>query len=240
VFKTKEKFWTDQDDDKTFTATIHKLVRQFHLVAIPKSICGSFIRVGFSYSTGAIPYLLEFSRERMMESAGFWQFGNLEFPWKIYWCAGRRRSSTSSMRQVSSLSTKRNQNLIEQLREKVASVNSCIFSFSYDKIRDWDHISNVKTIEFLQIIGAVLFMIFLLRTREKCAMNLRLFPTGHTKKISHTQKATIVAVSLKALRFYVKFDVTIHWALKMLTQIEKNRATFRGIFHNLRGNHTYV
>jgi hypothetical protein len=27
VFKTKEKFWMDQDDDKTFTATIHKLVR---------------------------------------------------------------------------------------------------------------------------------------------------------------------------------------------------------------------
>jgi hypothetical protein len=71
VFKTKEKFWMDQDDDKTFIATIHKSVRQFHSVATPKSIRGSFVRAGFSYSTGRIPYILEFSRERMMESTGF-------------------------------------------------------------------------------------------------------------------------------------------------------------------------
>jgi hypothetical protein len=71
VFKTKEKFWMDQDDDKTFTATIHKLVRQFHSVAMPENICGSFVMAGFSYSTGAIPCVLEFSRERMIKNADF-------------------------------------------------------------------------------------------------------------------------------------------------------------------------
>jgi hypothetical protein len=42
----KEKFWMDQDDDKTFTATIHKLIRQFHSVATPENIRGSFVRAG--------------------------------------------------------------------------------------------------------------------------------------------------------------------------------------------------
>jgi hypothetical protein len=68
----------DHDDDKTFTATINKLSRQFQLVATPENIREAFIRAGSSYSTGAIPYVLEFSRERMMESAGFrqaWQLG---------------------------------------------------------------------------------------------------------------------------------------------------------------------
>jgi hypothetical protein len=71
VFKTKEKFWMDQDDDKTFTATIHKLVHQFHSVATPENIRGTFARAWFSYNTGTILYVLEFSRERMMESGGF-------------------------------------------------------------------------------------------------------------------------------------------------------------------------
>jgi hypothetical protein len=62
MFKTREKFWTEQDHDKTFAATIHKLVRQFHLVATPESICGSFVRAGFSCGTGAVPYVLEFLR----------------------------------------------------------------------------------------------------------------------------------------------------------------------------------
>jgi hypothetical protein len=53
----------------------------------------------------------------------------LTFPWKVRRYAGRRPSSASSMRWFSSLSTKRNQNLIEQSREKVALVNSCIFTF---------------------------------------------------------------------------------------------------------------
>jgi hypothetical protein len=61
----------DQDDDKIFSATIHKLVRQLHLVATAENIRGSFVREGLSYSTGAILYVLEFSRERMTETAGF-------------------------------------------------------------------------------------------------------------------------------------------------------------------------
>jgi hypothetical protein len=78
MFQTREKFWMDQDDDKTFTAMIRKLVRQFHSVATPENIHGSFVRAGFSYSTGAVPYVLEFSREWMIESAGFrevWELG---------------------------------------------------------------------------------------------------------------------------------------------------------------------
>jgi hypothetical protein len=61
----------DQDDDKTFTAAIDTLVRQFHSVATAENIRGSFLRAGFSYGTGAIAYFLKFSRERIMESAGF-------------------------------------------------------------------------------------------------------------------------------------------------------------------------
>jgi hypothetical protein len=71
VFQTTEKFWMDQDDDKTFTATIPKLVRQFHSVAMPENIRGNFVRAEFSYSTGTISYVLEFSGGRMMENAGF-------------------------------------------------------------------------------------------------------------------------------------------------------------------------
>jgi hypothetical protein len=71
VFKTKEKFWMDQDDDKTFTVTIQKSIRQFREAAMPETIRGNFVRPRFSYSTGAIPYVLEFSRERMMKSADF-------------------------------------------------------------------------------------------------------------------------------------------------------------------------
>jgi hypothetical protein len=55
VCKAKEKFWMNQNDDKTFTATIHKLVGQFHSVATPENIRGSFVKAEFSYSTGAIP-----------------------------------------------------------------------------------------------------------------------------------------------------------------------------------------
>jgi hypothetical protein len=75
----------DQDDDKTFTATIHKLVRQFHSVATPENIRGSFVRAGFSYTTGAIPYVLEFSREGMRESAGFRHVWELDIPLGILW-----------------------------------------------------------------------------------------------------------------------------------------------------------
>jgi hypothetical protein len=67
-----------RDNDKTFTVTIHKSVRQFHSVATPENIRGNFVRAGFSYSTGAIPYVLEFSRERMLESAGFRQVWELD------------------------------------------------------------------------------------------------------------------------------------------------------------------
>jgi hypothetical protein len=80
VFKTKEKLWMDQDDNKTFTTTMHKLVRQSHLAATPENVRGSFVRAGFSYSPGAIAYVLEFSRERMMESAGFRQVWELDVP----------------------------------------------------------------------------------------------------------------------------------------------------------------
>jgi hypothetical protein len=47
VFKSKEKFWMDQDDDKTFTATTHKLVCQFHLVRRPKTFVGALSGLGF-------------------------------------------------------------------------------------------------------------------------------------------------------------------------------------------------
>jgi hypothetical protein len=50
VFRTKEKLWMDQESDKTFTAAIHKSVRQFHSVARPENIRESFARAGFSYS----------------------------------------------------------------------------------------------------------------------------------------------------------------------------------------------
>jgi hypothetical protein len=80
VFKTKKKFQMDQDDNKTFAATIHELVRQFDSVATPKNIRGSFVRAGFSYGTETIPYVFEFSRERMMENAGFRQVWELDAP----------------------------------------------------------------------------------------------------------------------------------------------------------------
>jgi hypothetical protein len=80
VPKTKEKFWMDQDDDKTFTTTRYKLVRQFHSVVTPENIRGSFVRAGSSYSIGAIPYVLEFSRERMIESAGSRQVWEFDIP----------------------------------------------------------------------------------------------------------------------------------------------------------------
>jgi hypothetical protein len=35
VFKRKENFWMEQEDNKTFAATIYTLVRQFHSVATP-------------------------------------------------------------------------------------------------------------------------------------------------------------------------------------------------------------
>jgi hypothetical protein len=80
VLKTKEKFWMDWYDDKTFTAMIHKLVCQFHSVTTPENIRGILVRAEFSYRTAAIPYVLEFSRGRMMESAGFRQVLELDIP----------------------------------------------------------------------------------------------------------------------------------------------------------------
>jgi hypothetical protein len=70
----------DQDDDMTFTTMIYSLVRQFHSVAKPENIGRSFATAEFSYSTGVIPYILEFSRERMMESGGFRQVWELDVP----------------------------------------------------------------------------------------------------------------------------------------------------------------
>jgi hypothetical protein len=40
---------------------------------------------------------------------------------------------------------------------------------------------------------------------------------------SHVSHISLIAVSLKALRVCVKFDVKMRWALKMLTRTEKNR-----------------
>jgi hypothetical protein len=117
-FTTKEKFWMGQDDDQTITATIHKLIPQFHSVATPENIRESFIRAGFSYSTGAIPYVLEFSRERMMESAGFLRVWELGVPWKICRYPGRRRSSDSSMRQVSSVLTQKKSEFNQAIARK--------------------------------------------------------------------------------------------------------------------------
>jgi hypothetical protein len=47
VFKTKEKFWMDQDDNQTFAATTHTLVCQCHSAATPENIHGNFILAGF-------------------------------------------------------------------------------------------------------------------------------------------------------------------------------------------------
>jgi hypothetical protein len=70
----------DQDNDKTFTTILHTLVRQFHSVATPENIRGSFDRPGFSYNTGIAAYVLKFSKERMMESAGFRQLWEFDVP----------------------------------------------------------------------------------------------------------------------------------------------------------------
>jgi hypothetical protein len=40
---------------------------------------------------------------------------------------------------------------------------------------------------------------------------------------SHVGHIPLIAISLKALRVCVKFDITICWTLKMLIRIEKNR-----------------
>jgi hypothetical protein len=67
----------EQDDDNSFVARIHILVRHFHSVATPKNIPGAFVRAAFPYKAGATPCVPEFSRERMMESPGFRQLWEL-------------------------------------------------------------------------------------------------------------------------------------------------------------------
>jgi hypothetical protein len=143
VFKTKAKFWMDQDDDMAFPATTHKLVRQFHSVATPENIHGSFVMARFSYSTGAIPYVLEFSRERMMESAGFRQVWELNIPLEIL-----------SMRRQKAEFGLGNETSFQPFNEKKSEFNRAIarkssisefvyFTFSHDGIRRRGYTSNV-------------------------------------------------------------------------------------------------
>jgi hypothetical protein len=80
VFKRKEKFWMKQDDGETFPTTIRTIVRQFHSVATPENICGSFVLADFSYKTGVAPDVLEFWRERMVENPGLPQVWELSVP----------------------------------------------------------------------------------------------------------------------------------------------------------------
>jgi hypothetical protein len=80
VFKTKEKFWMEQDNGETFAMTIRTIVRQFHSVATPDNIHGSFVLADFSYKTGVAPYVLEFSREQMVESPGLPQVWKVSAP----------------------------------------------------------------------------------------------------------------------------------------------------------------
>jgi hypothetical protein len=78
VFKTKEMFWIGQADAKTFTATIDTLVLQFYSAPTLENIRRRFARTGFSYNTGTAPDILEFSKERMIESAGLRQVWGFE------------------------------------------------------------------------------------------------------------------------------------------------------------------
>jgi hypothetical protein len=80
VFKTKEKFWMDQDDDKTLTAMIHAVVRQRHSATTSDNIRESFVRAEFSYDTGPATFVLEFLKERMMENARFRRVWELDVP----------------------------------------------------------------------------------------------------------------------------------------------------------------
>jgi hypothetical protein len=120
--------------------------RTFHSVARPENIRGSFVRAGFSYSIGAIPYVLEFSRERMMESAGRRQVWELDIPLE----------SLSIRRQKAQFGFV-NETSFQPFDEKKSEFNraiarkSCIsefvyFLFSHDRIRRRDHISNVEMI----------------------------------------------------------------------------------------------
>jgi hypothetical protein len=77
VCKTKDKFGMEQDDDNTFVARIHILVRHFHSVGTPETIRGNFVWAAFPYKAGATPCVPEFSRERMMESPGLRQVSEL-------------------------------------------------------------------------------------------------------------------------------------------------------------------
>jgi hypothetical protein len=70
VSQAKEKFWMEQDDENTFAATIHILVLQFHSVATSKNIHGSFVRAKLSHGPGIALYILECSKEQVMESPG--------------------------------------------------------------------------------------------------------------------------------------------------------------------------
>jgi hypothetical protein len=64
----------------TLTGAIHTLVRQFYSAATPENIHGSFVCAVFLYNIETARYVLEFSKERIMETAGFRQFWELDLP----------------------------------------------------------------------------------------------------------------------------------------------------------------
>jgi hypothetical protein len=72
----------EQDDARRLAAAINTLGRQFHSVAAPENICGSFSGSNCSNKAGSAPYVLEFSKEWTMESPSFQQvlelYGSLE------------------------------------------------------------------------------------------------------------------------------------------------------------------
>jgi hypothetical protein len=98
------------------------------------------------YGTGAIPYVFEFSRELMMETADFRQVWELDVPLE-----------SLSMRRQKAQFGFANETNFQPFGEKKSEFNraiarkSCIsefvyFHFSYDRIRRRGHISNVEMI----------------------------------------------------------------------------------------------
>jgi hypothetical protein len=133
----------DQDDDKIFRAAIHKSARQLHSVAAPENIRGSFVRAGFSYSRGAIPYVLEFSRECMMESAGFRRVWEHDVPLEsLSMRRQKRQFSLVNETSIQPFDSKKSK------FDRAIARKSCIselvyFTFSHNGIRRQGHISNV-------------------------------------------------------------------------------------------------
>jgi hypothetical protein len=136
----------DQDDDKTFMATIHTLVRQFHSAATPENILGSFVRALFSHKTRSAPYVLDLSKERIMESAGFRQGWELGLALESRSMHGQNAqfgfANEESFQPFDETESAFNRGIVR----KYCIMVLCIFTFSPYMMQHWDHISNTETI----------------------------------------------------------------------------------------------